>query len=676
MKDIQFLKGIGEARAKLFARAGLRTCEDLLRHYPSGYEDRTLICEVKRLQSGVPACVEATVAERPREARVRGGLLLTKTTAADDSGRLYITFFNSPYIKDTLKAGETYTFYGKPDIKNGRAEMVNPVFETESKKGRTTGRLMPVYRLTKGLTQYAVRSAVEQAMELLVESAAEILPQSVRQKYGLCHAGFALRQIHAPDDAENLAMARRRLAFEELFVLALGLARLKMNRGAKPGVVFKPLEWGEFEDALPFELTGAQRRAILECENDTQNGTVMGRLIQGDVGSGKTMAAAAMCFMAARSGFQSALMAPTELLAAQHYATLGPLMEKWGVSAALLTGRITPAQKAKIQGGINKGEIDFVVGTHALLSKNVEFPRLGLIITDEQHRFGVEQRAALSAKGEGAHTMVMSATPIPRTLALLMYGELDVSVLDELPPGRTPVKTYAVTESYRERIDGFIRKTVDGGGQVFVVCPMIESEDELPPEGVREATAVQARLKKIFPELEIGLAHGKMKPKERQAAMESFSAGDTAVLAATTVIEVGVDVPNANLMIVENAERFGLAQLHQLRGRVGRGKRESYCVLFNGGGGELAAKRLGMLEKSNDGFAIAELDLAIRGPGEFFGTRQHGLPALSVADLNADAPILEEARAAAAELLTSDPGLSGYPELRRRAGELIERLEN
>jgi ATP-dependent DNA helicase RecG len=320
--------------------------------------------------------------------------------------------------------------------------------------------------------------------------------------------------------------------------------------------------------------------------------------------------------------------------------------------------------------------VDFVVGTHALLSKNVAFSRLGLIITDEQHRFGVEQRATLSAKGEGAHTLVMSATPIPRTLALLMYGELDVSVLDELPPGRTPVKTYAVTERYRERIDGFIRKTVDEGGQVFVVCPMIESEDGLPQEGVQEAVAVQARLQKLFPDLEIGLAHGKMKSKERQAVMDRFSAGEAAVLVATTVIEVGVDVPNANLMIVENAERFGLAQLHQLRGRVGRGRRESYCVLFNGGGGELAAKRLGMLEKSNDGFAIAELDLAIRGPGEFFGTRQHGLPTLRVADLNADAPILDDAREAARELLADDPKLSGCEALRGRVEELIESLES
>ncbi|MCL2080939.1 MAG: ATP-dependent DNA helicase RecG [Oscillospiraceae bacterium] len=610
MPDILGLKGVGAARAKAFARLGLNTTLDLLRYYPAGYEDRTNILDIRSLLPGLSCCVRAMVAETPRESRVRDGLSLTKLTAVDETGRLFLTFFNSPYVKNSLVQGKTYVFYGKIEVNGGRVCMTNPVFEPESRQGAATGRVVPVYGLTKGLTQYNLRSAVEQALERHEVSRDD-----------------PLRQIHAPDDMESLQNARDTLAYNELYALALKLAKLKSERMAKTGHIFPPLDAGEFEDSLPFKLTGAQRGAIAEVGNELSSGTLMARLIQGDVGSGKTMIAAYAGLRACRGGFQAALMAPTELLAAQHYATLKPLLDKWGVVSCLLTGRITPANKAKLHREIAGGDIEFIVGTHALISKNTVFSNLALIITDEQHRFGVSQRETLQSKGRDAHTLYMSATPIPRTLALLLYGELDVSALNELPPGRTPVKTYAVNEGYRERINKFIEKTVTGGGQVFVVCPAIGEQDAAD---IADVGTVHARLSAAFPRFGVGLAHGRLKQKDRAAVMASFSNGEIPILVATTVIEVGVDVPNANLMVVENADRFGLAQLHQLRGRVGRGKRESFCVLFGGGAGELAAKRLKILENSNDGFEIAELDLQLRGSGDFFGTRQHGLPELNL----------------------------------------------
>ncbi|MCL1821120.1 MAG: ATP-dependent DNA helicase RecG [Oscillospiraceae bacterium] len=613
------LKGIGAARSKAFARLGLEDTLDLLRCYPADYEDRTVFAKIRTLIPGHTCCVRAMIADEPRESRIRNGLTLTKLTVVDETGRLFLTFFNSPYVKQSLVRGKSYVFYGKAEFSNNRTCMTNPVFETESRQS-VTGRIVPIYGLTKGLSQYNVRSAVTQALE--------------------CHSvpdGDPLRQIHAPDNMTKLQEARNILAYNELYALALRLAELKAERAAKAGNIFPKLSIDEFENTLPFTLTAAQKRAMTETDTDISNGSLMARLVQGDVGSGKTMVAAYAALRACRGGYQAALMAPTELLASQHYATLKPLMDEWGVSSCLLTGRITPANKAKLQREIADGKIDFIVGTHALISKNTAFSNLALIITDEQHRFGVSQRETLQAKGNDAHTLYMSATPIPRTLALLLYGELDVSVIDELPPGRTPVKTYAVNEAYRERIDGFIRKTVDGGGQVFIVCPSIESPD------FADAVSVHERLSGVFTDMEIGLAHGKLKQKDRAFVMDRFSKGEIPILVATTVIEVGVDVPNAALMVVESAERFGLAQLHQLRGRVGRGRRESFCVLFNSTGGEQAAKRLKTLEKSNDGFEIAEIDLQMRGSGDFFGTRQHGLPELNL-PRGYDISIIKKAR--------------------------------
>ncbi|MCL2083677.1 MAG: ATP-dependent DNA helicase RecG [Oscillospiraceae bacterium] len=682
---ISELKGIGQARAKAFARLGLLSSYDLLRYYPAGYQDRTAASPISALVSGTAVCVTAMAAADPRETRLRQGMTLTKTHAVDETGRLELTFFNAPYVKTALVKGETYVFFGKPERKGARCEMVNPVFEPAGSAGRVTGLLLPVYRLTSGLPQYAVRAAVRQAVDALAGAEPDLLPPEIRQARALCHIGFALRQIHAPDDARSLDMARRRLAFEELFRLSLGLSWMKRGRAAKPGRALGRLPRDEFEAALPYELTGAQRRVIAELEDDMNSGRLMSRLIQGDVGSGKTIVAAAAVLMAARGGFQAALMAPTELLAAQHHATLEPFMRRWGVSCGLLTGKLSPKAKDALRFALAGGGLRFVVGTHALLSEGVSFENLGLIITDEQHRFGVAQRSALAEKGEHSpHTLFMSATPIPRTLAMLLYGELDVSLIDELPPGRVPVKTYAVGEDMRARIDGFIKKTAEQGGQVYVVCPMIERVDDegnSVSEGLKEAVAVRERIAGLFPGHEVGLAHGRMKAKERADVIGRFRAGEIPVLVATTVIEVGVDVPNAGLMVVENADRFGLAQLHQLRGRVGRGRRESFCVLMAApGAGELARKRLEMLTKSSDGFAIAEADLALRGPGEFFGTRQHGLPALRMAELPAasesPAALLYEARDAALGLLDADPELKGHAALRASIEDMLRGMRS
>ena len=685
---VSVLKGVGRERAKAFERLGLYTAGDLLRYHPAAYQDRTGFTPISGLASGIPSCVTAMLAVEPRESRVRNGLTLTKARAVDETGQLDLTFFNAPYVKTALVKGRTYVFYGKPERKGGLCQMVNPVFELAESAGRVTGRLLPIYRLTRGLPQFAVRGAVWQAADALADAEPELLPPETRQSRRLCHIGFALRHIHAPGDPESLEMARRRLAFEELFRLTLGLSWLKRGRAAKPGRVFAATDLDEFESALPYSLTAAQRRVIGEMARDLTSGRLMSRLVQGDVGSGKTIVAAALCLMAAKSGCQAALMAPTELLASQHYAALEPLMTQHGVSCGLLTGKLSPKAKATLHAALADGELTFVVGTHALLSGGVRFKNLALIVTDEQHRFGVAQRSALArddACGFTPHTLFMSATPIPRTLALLLYGELDVSVIDELPPGRVPVKTYAVDEGMRPRIDNFIKKITDGGGQAYVVCPMIERTDDegnSVSEGLKEAVAVHGRIAAMFPEREVGLAHGRMKVKERADVLERFRAGEIPVLVATTVIEVGVDVPNANLMVVENADRFGLAQLHQLRGRVGRGRRESYCVLMAApGAGEIARKRLDMLTKTGDGFAIAEADLALRGPGEFFGTRQHGLPglkalgALQAAGASEGGALLMEARDAALELLESDPDLENHSALRGEIEEMLKGMQ-
>lgn len=674
---LRALPGVGDARARALERLGLRTAGDLLRHYPRDYEDRTKRYAISAAPEGEAVCVAAMVAEPPHLSRIRKGLELIKVRAVDAAGSMTMTFFNQSYVKDALQTGETYVFYGRVEGPPGRRGMTNPVFERED-RARFTGRIMPVYPLTAGISNNLLAGLAERCLEGCAGDVPDTLPPELRRTHDLAELEFALRNVHFPEGPEALTLARRRLVFEELFLFACGLALLRGRRGSERGPVFSGGDPAEFRTLLPFAPTGAQLRAMEELAADASSGRPMNRLVQGDVGSGKTLVAAYGAWLAARSGWQCALMAPTEILAEQHHRTLSALLGPAGVRVGLLTAALGAAGKRKAKAALAAGEIDLMVGTHALLSEGVTFPRLGLVVTDEQHRFGVEQRSALAAKGaEGLrpHILVMSATPIPRTLALILYGDLDVSVMDELPPGRTPVETYVIGEDKRQRMYNFVRKLAGEGRQSYIVCPMVEEGEEATAD-LKAVTAYAARLQEeVFPDLRVGLVHGKMKPREKEAAMAAFAAGETDVLVATTVIEVGVDVPNAALMVVENAERFGLSQLHQLRGRVGRGKHRSYCVLVSAHRGEESRARLKVLAGTTDGFRISEEDLRLRGPGDFFGKRQHGLPQLRVADLAGDMRVLKEAQGTAEELLKAHPGLEGerFAPLRARIAELFER---
>ena len=651
------LPGIGPARARGLEKLGLVTVEDLLRCYPRSYEDRRKFSTVAAAPVDIPVCLELLVAEPPRLSRIRKGLELVKARLVDDTGSLTATFFNQSYMKDALRPGETYVVYGKVEGPPGRRQMTNPVCE-RSDRVRFTGCILPVYALTHGISNNLLAGLARRCVDECAGQLEEVLPGPLRREHALAAAEFACRNIHFPRDEEALELARRRLIFEELFYLTCGMALLRTRRDEAAGVPFAIPPVEEFLALLPFPLTGAQRRVMDEIAADVSAGPPMNRLVQGDVGSGKTMVAAYGAWLAAKNGRQCALMAPTELLAEQHFRSLAPLLEQASLRVGLLTGAVKGRARKELLAALAAGELDLLIGTHALLSEGVDYAELGLVITDEQHRFGVAQRAALSAKARRPpHVLVLSATPIPRTLSLVIYGDLDVSVIDELPPGRTPVQTFVVGEDKRQRMYGFVRKLVGEGRQVYMVCPAVE-EGEDEGAGLKAATTYAQGLQtEVFPDLRVGLVHGKMKPREKDAVMTAFAGGELDVLVSTTVIEVGVDVPNAALMVVENADRFGLSQLHQLRGRVGRGKHQSYCVLVTSTRNPDSRARLKVLTKTTDGFQIAEEDLKLRGPGDFFGQRQHGLPQLRIADLAGDMRVLKEAQLAAQELLERDPGL-------------------
>ena len=651
------LPGIGPARARGLEKLGLVTVEDLLRCYPRSYEDRRKFSTVAAAPVDIPVCLELLVAEPPRLSRIRKGLELVKARLVDDTGSLTATFFNQSYMKDALRPGETYVVYGKVEGPPGRRQMTNPVCE-RSDRVRFTGCILPVYALTHGISNNLLAGLARRCVDECAGQLEEVLPGPLRREHALAAAEFACRNIHFPRDEEALELARRRLIFEELFYLTCGMALLRTRRDEAAGVPFAIPPVEEFLTLLPFPLTGAQRRVMDEIAADVSAGPPMNRLVQGDVGSGKTMVAAYGAWLAAKNGRQCALMAPTELLAEQHFRSLAPLLEQASLRVGLLTGAVKGRARKELLAALAAGELDLLIGTHALLSEGVDYAELGLVITDEQHRFGVAQRAALSAKARRPpHVLVLSATPIPRTLSLVIYGDLDVSVIDELPPGRTPVQTFVVGEDKRQRMYGFVRKLVGEGRQVYMVCPAVE-EGEDEGAGLKAATTYAQGLQtEVFPDLRVGLVHGKMKPREKDAVMTSFAGGELDVLVSTTVIEVGVDVPNAALMVVENADRFGLSQLHQLRGRVGRGRHQSYCVLVTSTRNPDSRARLKVLTRTTDGFQIAEEDLKLRGPGDFFGQRQHGLPQLRIADLAGDMRALKEAQLAAQELLERDPGL-------------------
>lgn len=665
--DVRYLKGVGEAKAKAFAKLGVHVVGDLLRFFPRGYEDRSRVLPVSKLEVGEAACIHVMITTDPELSRPRRGLELLRFRASDASGSILVTYFNQGWLKQRLHRGESYALYGKVGLSGRTFTLTNPVFEPLSESGQNTGRIMPVYRLTAGLGQKDVSRCVRRALDELALDIPDVLPESVTRAQQLCTARYAYENIHFPADAHALTIARRRLVFEELFTLVCALSLVRGEGQSLPGIALEEYDMAEFTSSLPFTPTGAQSRAIADGVRDMCSGKLMNRLIQGDVGSGKTLVAAALIWLAAKNGLQSAFMAPTELLCEQHYTTLTGFLAPFGIKVVKLTGSMGAKAKRAALADLASGEAALAVGTHALISGDVEFKRLGLVVTDEQHRFGVAQRTALSAKGERAHVLVMSATPIPRTLALIIYGDLDVSLIDELPPGRQRVDTFAVTSSYRKRLNRFIAQLVGEGRQVFVVCPAIEQDPDTMPTGLVTAEEHTKELRRALPELRIECIHGRMKARELDAIMSRFVAGEVDVLVSTTVIEVGVDVPNAALMIVENADRFGLSQLHQLRGRVGRGTHKSYCVLVSDSKGEEARERLAAMTHIYNGFSIAEEDLRLRGPGDFFGARQHGLPELHIADLGADMDVLRAAQDAAEHVLADDPKLSKYENRPARA---------
>ena len=669
---ITILRGIGPSKAKQFANLNIFTLGDLICHFPRGYEDRTRLVTIDKLELDKPACFKAMVMNHPRTSHIRKGLDLTKIQVADHTARLNVTFFNNKFAAEQLQYGKEYIFYGAVSGDFIGYNMTNPVFESLDSTPVTTRRILPIYPLTAGLTNAAVLKAVRQALSLC-NPPAEILPAQVRQQYDILPAERAYYAIHEPATMAEAEMAKRRLIFEEFFVFSAGLSLMRATRGEKRTQPYENTNLQPFYGALPFRLTGAQNRAIGEILADLRSGTPMNRLVQGDVGSGKTMVAAAAAYCAAGNHKQAAMMAPTEILAEQHYHSLSRLLQPLGVRLGLLTGSMKEKDKKAVRSALADGTIDLVIGTHALITDSTVFHDLGLVIADEQHRFGVAQRSKLSAKGTDPHLLVMSATPIPRTLALILYGDLDVSILDERPPGRESVDTFLVNESYRPRINAFIRKHVAHGNQCFVVCPAVEENEDL---GLKAAeTWAETLQKTVFPDLRVALLHGQMRGSEKEGIMTAFARGEADILVATTVIEVGVDVPNATLMVIEDADRFGLSQLHQLRGRVGRGNTKSYCILTSQSRNQETLQRIKAFCKTNDGFRIAEEDLKMRGPGDFFGQRQSGLPAFKVADLSMDLQTLKDAQAASA-LWIEDFGASDTPEakaLRARIGDLFLR---
>lgn len=670
---IRELKGVGEKRAQLYEKIGIKTAGDLIFHFPRRYIDYSEPVAVSYAEIGSHAVIKAMVVKKNSAARIRKGLVLYKIFAEDEGGeRFTVIFYNNRFAADALHEGEEYLFSGKVSGNLTRKEMNSPTVL----KANEENLLRPVYPLTEGLTAAMVTANVAEVLRCADTSFfADTLPDEIRMEYALSTLEYAVRSIHFPKDSHAAELAKKRLAFDELLKLQLGMIMIKSRNRTENGCKMLPKEneMAEFYSSLPFEMTGAQKRAVSDIIKDMCGGTPMNRLIQGDVGSGKTAVAAAAALFAAKNGFQTALMAPTEILARQHFKTLSEMLEPLGVEVCCITGSMTKKQRTEAAERLSDGTCFVAVGTHALISDSTEFENLGLVITDEQHRFGVNQRATLAEKGHNPHKLVMSATPIPRTLALIIYGDLDISVLNELPKGRQKIETFAVTAKLRERALGFVKKQLDEGRQAYIVCPMIEeNENELAA-----AKGYADSLKKtVLAEYRTGLLHGKMPAAEKDSVMAAFKAHELDLLVATTVVEVGVDVPNATIIVIENADRFGLSQLHQLRGRVGRGQYQSYCVLIAGTVTDESRQRLEIMTKTSDGFEISEYDLKMRGAGDFFGNRQHGLPDLKIADAAADRELLADCQKAAKTLIEKSHDLSEYPALKAEVEELFTRNDN
>lgn len=652
-KDIQFLKGVGSKRKVLFEKLKVSTIGALLRLYPRSYEDWSeFYSNISLAPINSPCCIKATVISSINEHFIRRGMTLYKLRVCDENNfDINITFFNNNFVKSKLKLGEDFLFYGTIKKNFNRYEMISPTFMSVS----SPIHIRPIYPQTKGLNSRQIESAMKQAFLLLPDNIKDPIPDSIRKQYDLCSLDFAIKNIHFPSDQKSLHKSQRRLAFEELLLLQVGLSYMKSNNRQKNNFKISHDYSDEFWGLLPFKPTNAQKRTVSECINDMASSSSMQRLIQGDVGSGKTAVAAALCYTAIKSGFQAAFMAPTEILAEQHFNFFKKIFEPIGIKVDLLTGSTSKSKKRKIKDYLEINEIDLIIGTHALLSEDVCFSKLGLVITDEQHRFGVNQRAKLVAKGNKPHVVVMSATPIPRTLAMIIYGDLDISVLDEMPPGRQSVDTFHIFSEKRLRAYNFIKKLIDEGKQAYVVCPLVDENDS----DLLSAQQYAQKIKnEFFKECRVGLLHGKMNTSEKNYVMNEFSQHNIDILVSTTVIEVGIDVPNAVVMLIENAERFGLSQLHQLRGRVGRGKDKSYCLLVSDNKNQDTLKRLSIICKTNDGMKVADEDLKLRGPGDFMGERQHGLPDLHIAGLIKDINILNDAKNAALKILEIDPLLT------------------
>ena len=651
--DIKYLKGVGERRAAMLSRLGVFDVNALVRLYPRVYEDWSRIKSITEAQIGEICCIKGIVGSPVRKNLIRKGLTLYKTEITDGSGIMGITIFNSRFAAEKLTEGDEFLFFGRVSGNLYRKEMNSP--EIEPAEG--ADRIRPIYPQTHGLNSKIIEKLVRTALTECRDELVDPIPLWLREKYCLMNLPDSLWNIHFPKSPDYLEEARRRLIFEELLILQLGLEKMRSQTQKNAGAIIERDFSDEYFSHLPFSPTGAQRRAVKEAMRDMMSGRQMNRLLQGDVGSGKTAVAAALVYSAAKNSMQSALMAPTEVLAEQHYKTFLKLFEGCSINVELLTGSDTAAQKRRKKEALKAGEIDLLIGTHAIIQSDVEFKSLALVITDEQHRFGVEQRNALGEKGKNSHLYVMSATPIPRTLALIIYGELDISILDELPPGRQKIETYAVTSELRQRAYNYVKKHLDAGRQGYIICPLVdegESDTELA-SAVKYADELQ---RGDFRGYTVGLMHGKMRSADKKKVMESFSNGETQLLVSTTVIEVGVDVPNAVIMVIENAERFGLSQLHQLRGRIGRGQYKSTCILITDAKNDTAQRRMKVMETTTDGFKIADEDLKLRGPGEFFGSRQHGLPEMKIADMLEDRSTLEETQRAAKEIMARDPELS------------------
>ena len=647
---VRYLKGVGPKTAERFEKLGILTLSDLLCHYPRRYLDFSKPYSIAEAPADTECVVKAEVFAKPGGRILPGGRRMERITAGDDVSSLEITWFNNPYAAQKLELGQEYYFQGIVTGGMLRRQMVNPQVRTDAQV--KSSPFEAVYPQTEGLTSSAIAKCVRQLLphaELLPDP----LPSEMLKKYRLLSKADAVRAIHCPATEEEAFAARRRLIYEELLVLQLGIGRMKNHGAASTGAPMKKADASPFWESLPFSPTGAQRRAVEEILTDMSGETSMNRLLQGDVGSGKTLVAAAAIWACIRAGYQAALLAPTEILASQHAENLNRLLSPVGMRVALLTGGMKAAARRTTLAAIRDDEADLIVGTHAILSEGVEFARLGLAVVDEQHRFGVRQRGLLAEKAANPHLLVMSATPIPRTLGLLMYGDLDISILDELPPGRKPVKTRCITGKKRADLYGFLDREIDSGRQVYIVCPAIE---DAGGSGLNAVKSYYEDIAKAYlPDRRVGLMHGKLKPKEKAEVMDDFKSGRLDALVSTTVIEVGVDVPNATVMVIENAERYGLSALHQLRGRVGRGAAESWCFLVSDNASESVQKRLKFLCSTSDGFAVAQYDLETRGPGDFFGSRQHGLPTLQIADLMNDTRTLHAAQSEAVALLAEDP---------------------